>query len=433
MNSSALEGSANTGNSQRELGMYVRRVKTVLKRMRPSADPSSSVTEVVGSVCVEATVHEGEEVEVSVVVEPRGDPIAVSSNVVSAVSALPAPLVRDSTVEAPLFREEKVEEEDLTTGGPVPTQADTSAVSAAIKQSIEDIKLSSNKGTIREPGSSAVSRGMMQQEKARALFEKYGFTLEPGEWTFPNRDTSERVEKPVRMRIHRQCHRCQTTFGPDKTCSNCRHLRCKKCPRYPAKTSKDPKDQIKAGSALINGGSAAVIGKEVEGAKPKSKAEVQMLTKPSKNGGQDLVRKTVVQRIHRKCHKCQKDFARDEKTCAMCNHVRCKKCPRDPAKLKKHPDGYHGDVEPDIEPVGKEERIYRKIKQRLRWSCHSCESLFVEKSKTCAMCSHKRCQDCKRDPPKKIKPTPDPEILRSLEAKLASMNFSSSTLVSAIA
>ncbi|KAL8713057.1 MAG: hypothetical protein Q9220_002917 [cf. Caloplaca sp. 1 TL-2023] len=54
------------------------------------------------------------------------------------------------------------------------------------------------------------------EEKARALFAKYGLTLEPGEWTTPMKPDAERVEKRIRMRVHRTCHRCQNMFGPDK-------------------------------------------------------------------------------------------------------------------------------------------------------------------------------------------------------------------------
>ncbi|KAJ9644612.1 hypothetical protein H2199_003575 [Coniosporium tulheliwenetii] len=85
--------------------------------------------------------------------------------------------------------------------------------------------------------SGAYFRSALQQERARALFAKYGLTLEDHEWitTGSSAVNSERVEKPIRMRVRRQCHRCQANFGHDKVCVKCEHKRCKKCPSYPAR------------------------------------------------------------------------------------------------------------------------------------------------------------------------------------------------------
>jgi hypothetical protein len=164
-----------------------------------------------------------------------------------------------------------------------------------------------------------------QQEKARALFAKYGLTLEPDEWVSkPRHDWNpERVEKPIRMRVRRNCHRCQTTFGADKICSNCQHQRCKKCPRYPvAKTPGEKEAKAKA--------KAAAAAKEALGRKGTRSSTIPPLTIPSRTGGQDLVRKQVMQRVRRHCHLCQSLFVGESKECGVCHHIRCKKCPRDP-------------------------------------------------------------------------------------------------------
>ncbi|KAI9870662.1 MAG: hypothetical protein M1830_003985, partial [Pleopsidium flavum] len=203
----------------------------------------------------------------------------------------------------------------------------------------------------------AGSRRTTQQERARVLFEKYGLTLEPHEWQSPVARPSERVEKPIRMRIHRHCHRCQTTFGPDKLCSNCNHTRCKKCPRYPAKKVKDAQNKS-AAVAATTGGAGIMIGAP-EKNKKKTRSKAQLLTIPGKNG-KDLVRKRIRQRVRRNCHLCEALFIRDEKICPSCQHVRCKICPRDPAKLKKYPDGYPGDVDPPPELYPPMEREFRQ-------------------------------------------------------------------------
>ncbi|KAK2841536.1 hypothetical protein FQN49_006163 [Arthroderma sp. PD_2] len=290
----------------------------------------------------------------------------------------------------------------------------------------------------------------MQEERARALFAKYGLTLEPGEWitgpatgmtatssgittSQPPREV-ERVEKPIRMRVRRNCHRCLATFGADKVCVKCEHTRCKKCFRYPPSKSEHasghpsghPSDARKECSQkkIVSVAGAAGTRDRVrdEGRKTTCNAEKIVLTIPSRTGGQDLVRKPVRQRIRRTCHVCDTLFEGNATECLNCKHLRCKRCPRDPAKLNKYPDGYPGDAEPPFEP---QERVWRKPRRRVRWTCHECSSMFTGGEKTCLQCQHERCNDCIRDPPKKIKPEPDPEILRRVEEKLALIDVSS--------
>lgn len=156
----------------------------------------------------------------------------------------------------------------------------------------------------------------LQEEKAKALFAKYGLTLEPGEWTTPVTGGAPRVEKQVRMRIHRTCHRCQTTFGPDRICSNCQHTRCKKCPRFPGSKTKASK-----GKGVAAGGVAVDDGKTKNG---------EALTMPHRGTGKEMTRRLPTQRVRRTCHACETLFVGKAIQCEKCKHTRCPKCPRDP-------------------------------------------------------------------------------------------------------
>ncbi|KAE8146796.1 hypothetical protein BDV25DRAFT_161691 [Aspergillus avenaceus] len=257
--------------------------------------------------------------------------------------------------------------------------------------------------------------GAIQEEKARALFAKYGLTLEPGEWRTTTDTAVQRVVKPIRMRVRRTCHRCQTTFGPDKLCTNCQHVRCTKCPRYPpAKTQENTETALQT---ILTG-----KGKEPVGRQPKPKPKAAPLTIPSRTGGQDLIHKTVKQRVRRFCHRCNTTFDPDATECHNCNHTRCKKCPRDPPKLDKYPDGYPGDAEPPKEPPV---RTWRKPRQRVRYTCHACLTMFQLKEPICSNCGQERGPQTLRDPPKKHKPEPDPEIVRRVEERLAEVTISS--------
>lgn len=48
-----------------------------------------------------------------------------------------------------------------------------------------------------------------------------------------NAPVTQRVLKEIRMRVHRNCHKCDTPYGSEKICVKCGHKKCKACPRYP--------------------------------------------------------------------------------------------------------------------------------------------------------------------------------------------------------
>ncbi|KAJ4352560.1 uncharacterized protein N0V89_007909 [Didymosphaeria variabile] len=272
-------------------------------------------------------------------------------------------------------------------------------------------------------------RSALQQERARALFAKYGLTLESHEWiAAPAMPVNvQRIEKPIRMRVHRTCHRCGTTYGADKVCAKCEHKRCKKCPRYPKKKTPLEKAQAQAQS---DAQAAKVL--------PKKK---RVLTLPARAGG-ELAYQPAKQRVRRNCHKCQALFIPPTATiCESCRHIRCTKCPREPAKLNKWPNGYPGDVEYDSDTelereLERSRRIWRKPRTRVRWECEQCTTTFLDGSPQCPGCGHEKCEKCVRKPyvvspfppitiltecsikRVKVQRSFDPEVVRSVEAKL---------------
>lgn len=72
------------------------------------------------------------------------------------------------------------------------------------------------------------------------------------------------------------------------------------------------------------------------------------------------------------------------------------------AKLSKYPDGYPGDTE-EAYPLASRE--LRPTRTHVRWTCHSCSTVFKDQEKTCRNCAHQRCNACPREPPK-IEPEP---------------------------
>jgi hypothetical protein len=76
-------------------------------------------------------------------------------------------------------------------------------------------------------------------------------------------------------------------------------------------------------------------------------------------------------------------------------------------------------------PTSTHPRTYKKVRMLVRWYCHNCDQLFMRGSKTCSSCEHSRCDDCRRVPAKKVKSPPvlDPEIMKSVEARLAALSL----------
>jgi hypothetical protein len=170
-----------------------------------------------------------------------------------------------------------------------------------------------------------IPRSQIFEERAKKLGELYGLELKPSEW-HKSDGHALRVEKPIRMRVHRKCHLCSTSFGLGRECPECRHPRCKQCPRVPPKRTEAEKEESRKKRA-------AIIKERADKAPiipdwdPTPKKIV--LKRPAKTGGQDLYYRKPRQRIRRTCCECERLFT-GTKTCEGCQHTRCTDCPRDP-------------------------------------------------------------------------------------------------------
>jgi hypothetical protein len=258
------------------------------------------------------------------------------------------------------------------------------------------------------PGVSKLSKLELFEERAKKLNERFGLEIHATEWqsAIPN-DTVLRMDKPIRMRIRRTCHRCNATFGATKECPNCNHSRCTKCTRYPPKRSEAEmiaSRERKAAKIKANRDNAPIV----PDYGPEEKNIV--LTRPSKTGGQDLVLKKPRQRVRRTCHQCQTLFMAGSKTCERCSHVRCTDCPRDPPKKDKYPFGYPGDeFGPNSVP---------------HYECEKCKALYptgAENGTECRKCKNPKSNSSPRARPRKVEPIPDPEVLKQIQAKLDSL------------
>jgi hypothetical protein len=132
----------------------------------------------------------------------------------------------------------------------------------------------------------------------------------------------------------------------------------------------------------------------------------------------ERVEKAIRMRVRRYCHQCQTAFG-SEKTCPSCSHKRCVDCPRSPAAKtdKKKTKTKHKEYDPYENltmpsKTGGQDLVYRKIRQRVHYKCHKCETDFAGQ-KACGQCSHNRCKKCHREPSKKPKPVEEPKRKRT--------------------
>ncbi|KAH6607783.1 hypothetical protein Trco_004096 [Trichoderma cornu-damae] len=255
------------------------------------------------------------------------------------------------------------------------------------------------------PGVIKLTKLELFEERAKKLNERFGLEINPMEWqgAIPN-DAVLRMDKPIRMRIRRTCHRCNATFGATKECPNCNHSRCTKCTRYPPKRSEAEmaaSRERRAAKIKANRDNAPIL----PDYGPDEKEVV--LKRPSKTGGQDLVHKKPRQRVRRTCHECKTLFMAGSKTCERCSHVRCTDCPRDPPKKDKYPFGYPGDeFGPNSVP---------------HYECEKCKTVYPKNAENGTECRKCRCPKSNASPrarPRKVEPIPDPDVLQQIQAKL---------------
>ncbi|KAM0691738.1 hypothetical protein Q7P36_007938 [Cladosporium allicinum] len=257
------------------------------------------------------------------------------------------------------------------------------------------------------PVDASTGRPGLSEERARLLFEHYGLkypTLKRSQQEPSSK--IRRVEKPVRIRLHWSCHHCNTAFGRDKVCNSCGHGRCGECARAPAQRvlrilekSRREKDaaEIKERAAVASPEDDVVLG-------PSSTMLAQQVP------------------IDLQTENATAPSPQDEES----------EGEREPLRfvytIRSGALGGTGGLElyhmTPQRPYGRDtpkpsvQRVYKQPRQRVRWTCDMCDSIFISRDR-CDNCQHEKCGDCIRSPSKKDKPSVDPSVLRSVEARLA--------------
>lgn len=238
------------------------------------------------------------------------------------------------------------------------------------------------------------TRTGLSEEKAKALFQKYGLKYATAKR--PQQETPskiQRVERPIRIRLHWTCERCKKSFGRDKVCRSCGHGRCGDCDRSPPQrvlrllenTKKEKEiEDIRKQSAdaspeddTVSGPSTIILTEKVPVTTPPPQPEASSATPTMPSTGETRGAARPLRYVYT---------------------IR-------PASLgvgvggielyHQQPQQPHGRL-PNV-PTPAIQRVYKLPRQRVRWSCDRCDSLFLNRD-TCSNCQHHKCQDCIRQP-----------------------------------
>jgi hypothetical protein len=172
-----------------------------------------------------------------------------------------------------------------------------------------------------EPPLQAILRSKAQSERLRKMTRQYNLSIPDELLTYCSPPKERvRVHRPARMRVHRSCHRCNTSFGEARVCTGCSHRVCTLCESTPRQNFSphawDP--------------ATADLATDMEVDDFQAIQQQVILTRANRTSSQPLVRKELRQRVRRTCHACSRMFAAGTKTCAACQHVCCVECPRSP-------------------------------------------------------------------------------------------------------
>lgn len=262
-----------------------------------------------------------------------------------------------------------------------------------------------------------VPRAQYYEERARKLGEHYGVDIEPSGWHATEGEVY-RTEKPIRVRVHKDCHRCHTSFGLGSTCPSCSHHYCSKCGRDPPKRTDSQKQASR--ERREKGETAIQMQQELKPIIPHyGLGEPIVVTRPSRTGGQPLVHKVPRMRLRRSCHRCNTTFTQSTRVCENCGHRRCDDCPKTPHKKKKYPYGYPGDEDGTFSSAF--------------YECHECHENFpanAEDGVRCTSCDHEKCSECRRMPRRVVNLEANPEILRGISSRFEHLELTESSFIS---
>lgn len=246
----------------------------------------------------------------------------------------------------------------------------------------------------------AYSRPGITDSKARDLFTRYGLIYQAQEHITEREPPRKirRVEKPLRIRVHWTCHACKTQFGLEKACAECGHQKCPECPREPPKRVQDVMqngrhmmEQSKLSQQALLSSDGGSRGPAIDSS-PCSTPGHSPLPSPSLEPepsievdddqvGHPSFDFSIYARPTAGIHLfgSGRNDDRFEEFMSLTNKGQCS---YGSGRLRMISSG-------EIPMMKAVPRVYRKPRQRVRYTCEHCSTLLVEGDR-CRECDHNR-------------------------------------------
>jgi len=273
----------------------------------------------------------------------------------------------------------------------------------------------------------ASNRPGISEDKARDLFSRYGLLYQA-----QNRSSREerprklrRVERPIRIKVHWTCHVCRTQFKLENSCVECGHQRCSQCSRQPPKRVQEV---LESGRYAMEQSEMSQQENESSDEEPRqpsvdstpnsTPAHSPMPSpSPSLDLDSDLeadgqfdhpsfdssfyVRPGAAIRLFKS------DYGHDQ----FGEHQRITKMNQCSMGLS----GYRTRSDGDVPTMRAVQRVYRKPRQRVRYTCEHCSTTLIEGGR-CRECDHDRFL---RNPPRRTPIQYDADIFQMVTNRLA--------------
>jgi hypothetical protein len=291
-----------------------------------------------------------------------------------------------------------------------------------------------------------IDRASVYQERVLKLRDRYGMNIAGSDRsTFPA--TAQRVQKTARMRVHRSCHECGVDFGHGIHCRACHHRLCGECPRTPGRGIKEAMAQARefpfhvvseessTSPDLLMAEAPTVVSGQLDVLDNTMTSSSEHVLRPSTSLDPIVAEYSFLPTLEvddelpdcapiRIVHNSRHDKGKQTES----------NSPRSSHHSKESPLTYQDGLlivpivpysistirDPILKASAGVQRVYRKPRQRVRYTCHECSTPFQSHGRTCGKCAHERCLECRDQPSRKShKARPDPRLVEAVNQRLA--------------
>ncbi|KAI5201679.1 hypothetical protein E4T39_05182 [Aureobasidium subglaciale] len=271
-----------------------------------------------------------------------------------------------------------------------------------------------------------VDRASVYQERAQKLRDRYGMNIAGGDRsTFPA--TARRVQKSARMRVHRSCHECGVDFGHGVHCRACHHRLCEDCPRTAGRGIKEALAQAREYPFHVVSEESSMSPDLIMDEAPTDVPDPLDVSKNMSSKQASRPSTSLDPIVADDSFMATLEVDDDIPECAPIRIAHGSRRGKDamlstmsPRSSRHVPYPVSTIRDPILKAPAGVQRVYRKPRQRVRYTCHECSTPFHNHNRTCDKCAHERCLECRDQPSHKLQRIQaDPRLVEAVNRRLA--------------